>query len=90
MKVKLEAKPNHDFDGRDYRALVNIKAHWIEISSLKQASEVCSKFIEDHDLGGGNFTGGEVREGEKIIARVSYNGRVWEPLQFSQAKEIQI
>jgi hypothetical protein len=46
--------------------------------SLKQASEYCLNYIDEFDLGGGNWTGGKVFH-PKIghIANVSYNGKVW-------------
>jgi len=90
LKVKLEAKPNHDYTGCDYRGSLNIKARFITVATLKEASEICSAFIEKNELGGGNWTGGQVFENGKEIARVSYNGRIWEPLPFPQSKEIQI
>jgi hypothetical protein len=89
LTVKLEAKPNPDYMDSDYRGLLNIKAQLVSVNSLKMASEVCSKFIEDNELGGGNWTGGEVKDsGGKVIAQVSYNGRVWEPLPYPICKEI--
>ena len=39
----------------------------------------CREFIDEHDLGGGNWSGGEVYEEGTLVARVSYNGRVWRP-----------
>lgn len=90
LKVKLEAKPNHDYDLQDYRAWINIPAQFVEVKDLKEASRICSSFIEENDLGAGNWTGGDVYEGENIIARVSYNGRVWEPLPYPQCKEIKV
>ena len=78
MNVKLEAKPNHDYDHSDYRALINIKAHTVKVSSLREASQICRKFIDDNELGGGNWTGGDITDDEgDLIGYVSYNGRVW-------------
>lgn len=32
-----------------------------------------------HELGGGNWTGGQVFDGGTQIAYISYNGRAWTP-----------
>ena len=38
----------------------------------------CRADIEQDDLGGGNWSGGQIFEAGRQVARVSYNGRVWE------------
>jgi hypothetical protein len=47
--------------------------------TLTQASTLCTEYIRINELGGGNWAGGEVRLDGVIVARVSYNGRVWLP-----------
>jgi len=91
LKVRLEARPNPDYssDSSDYRGRINIEASLETVTSFKEASEVCKKFIRDNELGSGNWTGGEIFENGKQIAHVSYNGRVWEGRTYP-AKEIQI
>lgn len=77
--VTLEAKPNPDYTGsNDWRGYVNIKKTFVSVASLQEASKVCKDFIEESDLGGGNWTGGQVFENGSQIAHISYNGRVWE------------
>lgn len=52
----------------------------VEVKGLRHASKVCREFITRNGLGGGNWFGpaGEVyRDGIKV-ARVSYNGRLWD------------
>lgn len=63
----------------------------VVISSLKEGSEVLRGWVNEHSLGGGNMSRrcGEVREDSKIVARVSYNGRVWTPGPWEDAKEIE-
>lgn len=50
------------------------------VCSLDEAAEACREFISANDLGGGNWTGGAVFDARtnKLVARVSYNGRIWE------------
>lgn len=50
----------------------------IEVATLKGASEICLKYIANWNLGGSNWAGGQVYEDGKQVARVSYNGRVWD------------
>jgi len=46
--------------------------------TLKEASELCLEYINEWDLGGGNWSGGDVYHPVKgHIASISYNGRVW-------------
>ncbi|MBD2746127.1 hypothetical protein IC232_05365 [Microvirga sp. BT688] len=47
------------------------------------ASKACRDYIEENDLGGGNWTGGDIRENGKVVAKVSYNGTVWPPGEFA-------
>jgi hypothetical protein len=51
------------------------------VASLEEASASCLAFIAEHDLGGGNWSGGQVRDTATgvVVARVSYNGRLWPP-----------
>ena len=50
----------------------------IKVFSISQASKVCVEYIDKYDLGGGNWTGGQILSNGKQIAAVSYNGRVWD------------
>jgi hypothetical protein len=64
------------------------KSKSVSVASFAQASAAVRKHIDDNDLGAGcgsslaAFTGGKVvsdRTGRAVeIARVSYNGRVWD------------
>ena len=49
------------------------------VNTLAEASKKCRQYIEDWDLGGGNWNGGQVYDIDgKIIAHISYNGKVWQ------------
>ncbi len=50
---------------------------WVEVVTTAEASEACRKFIEAHDLGASEWAGGTVKQGCVLVARISYNGRVW-------------
>ena len=49
----------------------------VEVVSLEEAAAVCTAYIDRHDLGGGNWTGGKVTQGGKHVADISFNGRIW-------------
>lgn len=76
MKVKLSAIGNPDFNQPEN---IGIPTTWVEVADYQEASKVCREFISRNALGGGNWNGGEVRQGDQVIAKVSYNGRVWPP-----------
>ena len=77
--VILKADPNPDYDPSTHEGSVRTVKVRLPVRSFGSASKVCLNFIEKFDLGGGNWTGGQIGDIDgNIIARVSYNGRVWE------------
>ncbi|TXT25421.1 MAG: hypothetical protein FD131_4622 [Rhodocyclaceae bacterium] len=81
FRVRLASVGNPDFGqnprARKYGAKAN---HWLKVGSIAEASAACRKFITDNELGGGNWSGGDVQdEAGKVVARISYNGRAWLP-----------
>jgi hypothetical protein len=44
---------------------------------LDAASRAVRAYIKEHDIPSSRFTGGDVAEGGQIVARISYNGRIW-------------
>jgi hypothetical protein len=78
MKVKLSHAPNPDLRGGYWQGCTKPKRQTVEVKDFAEASRVCRQYIEENDLGGGNWTGGQVCEGAKQIARISYNGRIWD------------
>lgn len=56
--------------------------------SLKHAASLCREFIDEWQIGASQWLGGDVKdETGKAVARISYNGRCWEPGPYPQ-KEI--
>jgi len=49
----------------------------VDADTLPGIVAACRQYIEEWDLGGGNWTDPMVREGGKAVGKVSYNGRVW-------------
>jgi hypothetical protein len=63
---------------------------YFEVNNLLEAKILTQKFINEFDLGGSNWVGGKVIDEENnFIARISYNGRVWES-ENHPCKEIEI
>lgn len=58
------------------------KEEMVEVNDLKEAKSVVNKIIEENCLGASDWylsgKTGNVYEGDKAIAHISYNGRVWE------------
>ena len=79
MQVELKHCPNPDIRPSRYWEGVpkenNITA---DVSSLKEASDVCLGWIDELGLGSGNWTGGKVFSNGRLAAQVSYNGKVTE------------
>lgn len=78
LTVELSARQNPDFPRRN-----NLPAkRTAEAASLQEASIVCRRFIREHGLGNGNWNGGTVRDAatDRVVALVSYNGRIWNAL----------
>ena len=88
LYVKLSGSGNPDYDEpRD----IGVPTEWRPVRDWADASRIVRSFIDRWNLGGGNWTGGEIRQGSstgKIIAHVSYNGRVWSGSRRSSTKEI--
>lgn len=77
-EVLIHAVPNPDFGPGTYESLVEIPRRWVRVRSLAEARERVLGFIAEFNLGSGNWIGGQVRQGGRAIARVSYNGRIWQ------------
>lgn len=77
LTVKLSSCGNPDFRGQESSDILS-PAQIGTIASLEAASIMCRAYIEGWDLGGGNWTGGQIFENGKQIAKVSYNGRIWD------------
>lgn len=79
FEVTLESVGNPDFGQYPGASLPGVPRGRCAVTSLEEAAAKCREFIDEHDLGGGNWSGGDVFEDGTLVARVSYNGRVWRP-----------
>lgn len=74
----LRAVPNLDFAPETHQATVDVPGRWILVDSIADARKKALDFIRAWDLGGGNWSGGEIARDGQVFARVSYNGRIWD------------
>ncbi len=79
MTVTLESVGNIDHGQNPHKQKYGAsKDKSVKVNSFAEAKQKCMEFIDRNDLGGGNWSGGIIKDDTgKIIAHVSYNGRVW-------------
>lgn len=64
---------------------------YFQVLNLNLANVLCQDFIKFYNLGGSNWIGGRIiDEHNNFVARISYNGRVWDNEDWKIAKEIVI
>ena len=100
MRLVLEHGTNVDLmhgqgNGTGYWQPPNCpKRQEVKVGDLAAAVLVYRAWISKTGLGSGNITrdSGTVRDGKKVVARVSYNGRVWTPQPYGHPdhKEIKV
>ena len=76
MEVLLKSCGNPDYYQDPDRSISPTLE--VNVDTLKIASQKCLEYILECDLGGGNWIGGQVTENNKQIAKISYNGRIWD------------
>lgn len=80
MAVHLCNVGNPDYHQDPDAKLPETACGWAGVASLEEASKLCRKYIDGFDLGGGNWTGGEVRDKlGKVLGRIAYNGAIFPP-----------
>lgn len=80
ITVTLKHARNPDVQGGYWQPPVDpAKAQYVRVACIADASKACVDYIARNNLGGGNWTGGDIKSETtgKIIGNVSYNGKVW-------------
>jgi len=63
---------------------------YYQVENLEEARKLCQNFIKYYDLGGSSWIGGRVIDNKNnFIARISYNGRIWDGEHYP-CKEIEL
>lgn len=73
--VILSAHGNPDHYQSPYERVAPVSAAHCE--SIEECQAAVAAYIEKYDLGGGNWTGGDVYRYGEVVGRISYNGRFW-------------
>lgn len=76
-KVFLSAHGNIDHGENPYKPLEGVERGYREADTIEELQSIVREYIEKNDIGGGQWTGGKVMEGDKEIGYISYNGRFW-------------
>ena len=80
-KVVLSACGNIDHYENPYNNIVNgtkVKSNIAECSCIEDCQKAVRNYIEENNLGSGNWSGGKVFKDNEQIGYISYNGRYWE------------
>jgi hypothetical protein len=78
LTVRLSHAFNPDISEGYWSGGTRPSAKTAPVSSYAEASRLCREYITQHDLGGGNWNGGQVFLDREQVANVSFNGRVWD------------
>jgi hypothetical protein len=87
-EVELSAESNPDYEKSSYEGSINIKSHKVKAKSIENARDIVVAFIMENDLGGGNWSGGNVYKNGKKIGHVSYNGRYWDDTKMAKGGKL--
>jgi hypothetical protein len=77
LTLHLSSAPNPDLNQTESPAPTVM----YPVHNLEEASALCRQYIETYQLGGGNWTGGQVYQAGQETHHVSFNGKVWESEQ---------
>ena len=76
FKMRLSSVGNPDFG--QYAPLS--PARVVRADTLKEMRAACEAYIEEFDLGGGNWIEPIVYDGDLVVGKFSYNRRLWKGL----------
>lgn len=82
--VVLKSRGNPDFRQDPNRSVPGVPTKRVKAKTLQEASDLVRAYIQENDLGGGNWVGGQVLDGPEQVAQISYNGRAWKPGKYPQ------
>ena len=77
IRVLLANRGNPDFNQNPEIPMWGAPAdYWANVDSVEEASKKVRNYIHEHDLGSGNWAGGDVFDDTEQIASISYNGKI--------------
>lgn len=80
MKLILSSTGNPDHGQNPFLPVFGCEDNYTAVvSSFTDATKQCREFIQRNNLGGGNWSGGDLYDDSgNLIARVAYNGTIIE------------
>ena len=74
VALKSGGNPDHgQFLGSELLSPTVLKA----CGSILECQQAVRGYADQYGLGAGNWAGGEVMDGSRVIGRISYNGKFW-------------
>lgn len=84
FSVILSSCGNVDYGQNPYEVYNGVVDRIYYADTIEELQKEVRRYIEDNGLGGGNYTGGEVKDKSgKIIGKISYNGRYWDIKEYN-------
>jgi hypothetical protein len=76
--VILRSCGNPNNGQNPYEPLWDVPTERVRTASIEECQRRVREYIDEYDLGSGNWAGGDVYDGmENYIGHISYNGRFW-------------
>lgn len=73
MYLEAVGNPDHMQDPNSYVADPEV----VEGESIDEIVKKAKEWMNYYGIGSGNWTGGEIYNGDVLVGYMSYNGRVW-------------
>ncbi|MDB2686640.1 hypothetical protein N9Y42_05465 [Mariniblastus sp.] len=77
LQLRLESCGNPDYRQNPERPVRGVAGDLVVVGTLDEAQSKCKAFIENNELGSGNWAGGHVFANDWLVAYISFNGRLW-------------
>lgn len=78
LTIQLKNVGNPDYRQDPTRRLPGVPNLTLRVATLAEAGTAARAYIEEHELGMGNFQGW-IKKGRKVVAYLAYNGRAFNP-----------
>ena len=76
--VILTSCGNPDRGQNPFEPMYGVPSERVYTASIEECQKRVREYIEEYNLGGGNWSGGNVYDGlGNLIGNISYNGRFW-------------
>ena len=88
--VTLKSIGNIDHGENPYESLPGVPDKTMICVSIEDCQQCVEEYIDEYDLGAGNWDGGDVYEYlGKLIGHISYNGRYWTLAEWNKMNDVE-